>query len=120
MTYWKMPCRARLLLWATGIYWCVGAVGLYASENPANPVKSGELFTLPNLIALAGGLISAGTVWQQWQDARTKIADLAKEVRELRDEHLPETYLRQDLFEAHLRSLRGEGGGGGGRGGHPR
>lgn len=105
MTYRRLTCRARLHLWCTAGYLVLGTIGLVASDNPANPVKGGDWVTWPNLMAIVSALISAGTVVQQWRDARAQIAELRQDMKTLVDETLPETYVRRDVFEARIAPL---------------
>lgn len=112
--YAALSCRQRVHFWCTLGFWALGGIGLLASANPQNPLKGGELVTFSNLVSLAGALIAAGTVWQQWQDAKAKLAELTaaqklieQTIRTLQDEHLPETYVRRDVFEERMRALGG-------------
>jgi hypothetical protein len=106
--YSALSCRQRVHFWCTVGFWGLGGVGLLASDAPGNPVKGGDIVTFSNLVSLAGALIAAGTVWQQWQDAKEKIRKLDEAVEDLRNDTIPKTYVRQDVFEARMRALARE------------
>lgn len=105
MIYRALTCRQRVHLWSTIGFLALGSAGLLASDNPMNPVKGGELVTIPNLVSVAGALLAAGTVWQQWQDAKAKLRDLDQRLCRLEDETLPATYVRKDVLEERLGRL---------------
>lgn len=106
MTYWALSRPARWQLWATGAYWALCDLALHASESPTNPALGGPLLTWQNVLTIAGGLIAVGTLWQQWKDARQKIDAVATALTDLRNDHLPRTYVRQDIFEQMEERMR--------------
>lgn len=110
MTYGRLTRYGQVQIWLTLVAWIATGVSLVAVDDPANPLRGGQLITWPNLIALFGLLISAGTVWQQWKDAQTRLQTLEAAMRTLKEEHLPETYVRQDLFEETMRRVLASGG----------
>ena len=107
MIYARLTGYGKGLVWVTFGYWILTGVSLLAVDDPANPLKGGDLVTWTNLFGAVGLLVTAGTVWQQWKDAQVKLQAIAKEIDHLKHEHLPETYVRQDVFEERLRGLGG-------------
>lgn len=98
MVYRALSRPAQWQFWLTGLYWALCDLALLASESPTNPAVGGPLITWQNVVTLAGGLIAVGTLWQQWKDTRQKLDTVAQHLEELRHDHLPQTYVRQDIF----------------------
>lgn len=106
LTYRLLPRQVKWQVWLTGGWWGVLGVSLWAFvDDPKHPLTGASVFTLPNLMAVAGMLISVGTIWQQFQDTRARISALQAKHDELRDEHLPDTYVRKDVFEERWQQL---------------
>lgn len=61
-----------------------------------------ELVTRDNFMLGVATVFAAGIVWTQFKDISKRLAEQEAETKRLRDEHLPETYVRRDVLEAQM------------------
>ncbi len=92
-------------------FWCT--VGLFvativqrltaASENTNGLAQ--ELVTRDNFMLGVATVFAAGILYTQFKDIAARLKAQEESTRLLRDEHLPNTYVRRDVLEAHMERL---------------
>ena len=92
--------RRRAVCTALALACAVAMLGvtLFASE-PEPSASAAQWFTLPNILAVAVLVFHFGSLRQELSEIRTAQADLKK----WREEAVPDTYVRRDVFDEYKR-----------------
>lgn len=92
-------------------FWCT--VGLFAATivqriTAAEATSNGlaqELVTRDNFMLGVATVFAAGILYTQFKDIAQRLKAAEEAQKQLRDEHLPNTYVRRDVLEAHMERL---------------
>lgn len=97
-----MRPRVKRQLFYTVVVWvfCVGTAIAF-SDNPGHPLNAGASWiTLPNIMAIVSLVYGAGVVREQFAELRERVTKLEEDFEKAMGETLPQTYVRQDVYEA--------------------
>ena len=97
---WQFWCTVGLFI--ANIYQRITAAGL---EQADGSTLARELVTRDNFMLGVATVFAAGILYTQFKDIAMRLKAQEEATKHLREEHLPQTYVRRDVLEAQLERL---------------